>query len=111
LIASDGGVFTHGDAKFHGSGVGIPSFVPFTGMARTPTGRGYWLVNLLGQVYAFGEAARRGNGPWPAKRAIVGIIAVPGGYRLVDTAGYVYQRGATHVNKRIPASTPLIAAA
>jgi hypothetical protein len=111
LVASDGGIFTHGDAKFHGSGVGIPSFVPFTGLARTPNGRGYWLVNLLGQVYAFGEAAHMGNGPWPPPRAIVGLIAVPGGYRLVDSAGYVYQRGSTHANKRIYAPAPLIAAA
>jgi hypothetical protein len=36
---------------------------------------------------------------------------VPGGYRLVDAAGYVYQRGATHANKRIHAPANLIAAA
>jgi hypothetical protein len=110
LVASDGGIFTYGDAKFRGSGVGIPSFVPFTGLARTPNGRGYWLVNLLGQVYAFGDAARMGDGPMPPKRAIVGIIAMPGGYRLVDTAGYVYRRTATPATKRIPIPAPLIAA-
>jgi hypothetical protein len=68
------------------------------------------LVNLIGQVYAFGEATPMGNGPLPTTRAIVGIVAVPGGYRLVDTAGIVYERASSRGNKRIRAPAPLIAA-
>ena len=44
LVASDGGIFCFGDAKFHGSTGGIQLNKPIVGMAATPTGKGYWLV-------------------------------------------------------------------
>jgi hypothetical protein len=37
LAASDGGVFTYGDAGFFGSHGGSPLNMPIVGMAGTPT--------------------------------------------------------------------------
>ena len=39
LVASDGGIFTFGDARFHGSTGGIRLNKPIVGMAATPTGQ------------------------------------------------------------------------
>src|SRR5437879_4171633 len=43
-VASDGGVFTSGDAHFYGSTGGMHLNQPIVGIAATPTGRGYWFV-------------------------------------------------------------------
>jgi hypothetical protein len=40
LVASDGGVFTYGDAKFYGSTGAIHLNKPIAGMAPTPDGKG-----------------------------------------------------------------------
>ena len=44
LVASDGGIFTFGDAAFFGSTGAMHLNKPIVGMAATPDGRGYWLV-------------------------------------------------------------------
>jgi beta-lactamase class A len=44
LVAADGGIFTFGDAPFHGSAGNLHLGQPVVGMAATPTGNGYWLV-------------------------------------------------------------------
>ena len=46
LVASDGGVFTFGDAGFFGSTGNIALNQPIVGMAATPAAKGYWLVGL-----------------------------------------------------------------
>ena len=61
FVASDGGIFTFGDAHFYGSTGGAPPPAPITGMATIPNGRGYWLTTSAGQVYAFGDATFAGN--------------------------------------------------
>ena len=43
-VASDGGVFTFGDAGFYGSMGGQHLNKPIVGIAVTPDGRGYWEV-------------------------------------------------------------------
>jgi hypothetical protein len=78
-------------------------------MAATPDGRGYWLVTLTGQVYAFGDANWAGNGPLPLPALVTGIVAAPGGYRIVDTAGNVFVRGPVARRERIPTSVPFVA--
>ena len=40
MVASDGGIFSFGDAKFHGSTGAVKLNQPITGMAPTPTGAG-----------------------------------------------------------------------
>jgi N-acetylmuramoyl-L-alanine amidase len=43
-VASDGGIFTFGDATFYGSEGGVQLATSVVGMAATPAGNGYWLV-------------------------------------------------------------------
>ena len=56
LVASDGGVFTFGDAGFYGSTGAIHLNRPIVGMAATPDGGGYWLVASDGGIFTFGDA-------------------------------------------------------
>ena len=60
-MASDGGVFTFGDANFYGSTGNIHLNKPIVGMAATPSGHGYWLVASDGGVFSFGDAAFHGS--------------------------------------------------
>ena len=56
LSASDGGIFTYGDAEFYGSTGAIHLNRPIVGMAPTPDGGGYWLVASDGGIFTFGDA-------------------------------------------------------
>ncbi len=62
MIGSDGGVFSFGDAAFHGSMGGIPLNQPVVGVAPDPDGSGYWLVAADGGIFAF-DASFRGSVP------------------------------------------------
>jgi hypothetical protein len=53
LVASDGGIFTFGDAGFHGSTGAVHLTMPIVGMAASPTGQGYWLVASDGGIFTF----------------------------------------------------------
>jgi hypothetical protein len=108
FVASDGGIFSFGDAHFFGSTGGAPPFLPVTGMAATPDGRGYWLVTSAGQVFAFGVANDAGDAPLPLAAFAVGIVAAPGGYRIVDAAGHVFVRADTRSTSQIASPTPLV---
>jgi hypothetical protein len=72
LVATDGGVFGFGDAGYFGSpGCVKPSKAcggsnSFTdhaivGLASTPTGLGYWMVDANADVFAFGDATYFGS--------------------------------------------------
>ncbi len=58
MVASDGGVFAFGDARFEGSCPGMGG-CSGAAVAVVPdgSGNGYWLVTQTGNVYAFGDAA------------------------------------------------------
>ena len=72
LVASDGGIFSFGDAGFYGSIGGHALNQPIVGMAATPDGRGYWLVASDGGIFSFGDAGFYGStgchAPQPARR-------------------------------------------
>ena len=53
LVASDGGVFSFGDATFYGSFASVALNAPMVSMAATPDGKGYWLVASDGGVFSF----------------------------------------------------------
>ena len=96
LVATDGGVFTQGDAPFLGSKGGQPLNAPIIGIAATPTGRGYWLAGADGGVFAFGDAPFAGSmAGQPLNAAIVGIAGTPTGrgYRLAGADGGVFAFG------------------
>ncbi|MGH9115493.1 MAG: hypothetical protein ACRDWW_06630, partial [Acidimicrobiales bacterium] len=52
LAAADGGVFSFGDAGFHGSLGGTHLDAPVVGIAATPDGHGYWLAGADGGVFS-----------------------------------------------------------
>jgi hypothetical protein len=60
-VASDGGIFSFGDATFHGSTGNIALAEPVVGMASADLGRGYWLVASDGGIFSFGDAAFLGS--------------------------------------------------
>ena len=94
--ASDGGVFTFGDATFHGSQVGTRLNAPVAGMASTPDGGGYWLVGSDGGVFSFGDAAfHGGTGGTRLNAPITGMASTPDGrgYWLVGSDGGVFSFG------------------
>jgi len=96
LAASDGGVFSFGDAAFHGSTGAMVLNRPVVGMAATPDGGGYWLVASDGGVFSFGDAAFHGStGDRVLNSPVVGMAATPdgGGYWLVAADGGVFTFG------------------
>jgi hypothetical protein len=61
LVATDGGVFSFGDAAFHGSTGDLTLNKPIVGILPTKSGNGYWLVASDGGVFSFGDAAFQGS--------------------------------------------------
>ena len=95
MVASDGGVFAFGDARFAGSCPGIGG-CDGAAVAVMPdsTGNGYWLVTNLGAVYAFGDADNYGEAP-PQSSAVVDAVATPDrhGYWVLYANGAVFGFG------------------
>ena len=54
FVASDGGIFSFGDAAFHGSVGGSTINAPVVGMAADSATGGYWLVSADGGVFSGG---------------------------------------------------------
>ena len=61
LVGADGGIFSFGDAVFHGGTGGTHLNAPIVGMAATPDGGGYWLVGSDGGIFSFGDAVFHGG--------------------------------------------------
>ena len=96
LAASDGGVFSYGDAGFYGSAGGMPLNKPVVGMAATPDGGGYWLAASDGGVFSYGDAGFHGSaGGMPLNKPVVGMAETPesGGYWLDASDGGVFSYG------------------
>ena len=96
LVASDGGVFSYGDARFYGSTGNQTLNKPVVGMAATPDGGGYWLVASDGGVFSYGDARFYGStGNQTLNKPVVGMAATPdgGGYWLVASDGGLFSYG------------------
>ena len=61
LLASDGGIFSYGDATFDGSMGGQPLNQPMVAIKSTQDGRGYWTFAADGGVFSFGDATFLGS--------------------------------------------------
>jgi len=99
LAASDGGIFTFGNAAFFGSAGNIRLDAPVVAMAATSSRQGYWLAASDGGVFTYGDAAFDGSqGGKPLNAPIVGMAATPdgGGYWLVASDGGVFGFGDAH---------------
>ena len=95
MVASDGGVFAFGDARFEGSCPGMGG-CSGAAVAVVPdaSGNGYWLITQSGNLYAFGDApfygAPGGQGS-PVTSAV--RTADGGGYWVLLADGAVYAYG------------------
>jgi SpoIID/LytB domain protein len=120
MAAADGGIFSFGNATYHGSMGGRRLNEPIVGMAATSNHQGYWLVASDGGMFSFGDAKYRGSmGGRRLNEPIVGMAATPdgGGYWLVASDGGIFSfgdakyhgsMGGRHLNKPIVgmAATP-----
>jgi hypothetical protein len=96
LVASDGGIFTYGQAAFRGSAGATHLNQPIVGMAATPSGKGYWLVARDGGIFTYGDAGFFGStGGVRLNKPIVGMAATPTGlgYWLVASDGGIFNYG------------------
>ncbi len=96
MVATDGGVFSYGDAQFYGSTGAIHLNKPIVGMASTPDGKGYWMVASDGGIFSFGDAAFYGStGAIHLNKPIVGMATTPDGkgYWLVASDGGIFTFG------------------
>jgi hypothetical protein len=108
LVASDGGIFSFGDAGFYGSipglglhpaGSGLPNSLsaPIVGMVPSADGGGYFMVAADGGVFAFGDAKFVGSGPGIGGIVGSAVAVMPdasgNGYWLVTSVGAVYAFG------------------
>jgi hypothetical protein len=96
IVASDGGVFSFGDATFYGSAGDVALRRPIVAMVPTPTGHGYWLAANDGGVFSFGDAPFLGSlAEHPLAAPITSIAATPSGdgYWLVGSDGGVFAFG------------------
>src|SRR5450759_3169176 len=108
--ASDGGIFSFGNAAFFGSMGGSHLNQPVVGMASTPDGRGYWPVASDGGIFSFGDAHFFGSmGSSHLNMPMVGMAEDPltGGYWTVASDGGIFSfnapfqgsMGGSHLNK------------
>jgi hypothetical protein len=96
IVAEDGGVFTYGDADFHGSLGGDELNKPIVALIPTPTGDGYLLVAADGGTFALGKARFEGSAAVEHLNApVVGGAGnfSGGGYWLVASDGGVFTFG------------------
>jgi hypothetical protein len=95
MVASDGGVFAFGDARFEGSCPGIGG-CNGAAVAVVPdaTGNGYWVMTSTGAVYTFGDAINYGQ-PGTQTSNITSATATANGrgYWVLDGAGQVFPFG------------------
>ena len=53
MVASDGGIFAFGDARYFGSMGGTKLTAPIVAIATTPDGKGYWMVSQDGGIFSY----------------------------------------------------------
>jgi hypothetical protein len=96
LVASNGSVYSYGNAPFYGSMGGQTLDKPIVGTASTPGDGGYWLVASDGGTFSFGNALFYGSmGGKPLNQPIVGMAATPDGqgYWEVASDGGIFAFG------------------
>jgi Transglycosylase-like domain len=96
--ASDGGVFTFGDAPFYGAAASLRLNEPIVGMASS-SADGYWEVASDGGIFTYGNAPFYGSaGAAHLNRPVVGMEPTPDGkgYWLVASDGGIFTYGDAH---------------
>ena len=86
LVASDGGIFTFGDATFYGSASASDGQGNIVALASASNGQGYWAAGSNGDIDPFGAAPSEGSMSGRAlNRPIVGFAAAPLGIPAVES--------------------------
>jgi cell wall-associated NlpC family hydrolase len=96
MVASDGGIFSYGNARFFGSTGAITLNKPIVGLAATPDQRGYWMVASDGGIFSYGDASFYGStGDLTLNRPVVGMTPTPDGkgYWMVASDGGIFSFG------------------
>jgi hypothetical protein len=95
-VASDGAVYSYGDARYLGGANGVRLRQPIVGATRHPGGGGYWLVGADGGVFSYGDAKFFGSAAEiRLNEPVVGMASTPSGngYWLVAADGGVFAYG------------------
>jgi hypothetical protein len=97
FVSADGGVFSFGDAAFHGSTGDITLNRPVVSLAASASG-GYWLVAADGGIFAF-DAPFYGSLPSlaptaPLKGRRIRATGDGAGYYILGANGQVFPFGA-----------------
>ena len=111
LVASDGGIFSYGDAKFHGSTGNIMLNKPIVGMTSSPSGHGYWFVAADGGIFSYGDAKFHGStGNMTLSQPIVGMTATRtgNGYWFVAADGGIFSYGDATFHGSASLSAPVV---
>jgi cell wall-associated NlpC family hydrolase len=113
LVASDGGVFSFGDAGFFGSTGDVRLARPIVGLASTPDGEGYWLAGSDGGVFSFGDARFGGSTSGQGLASVVSMTADGAGYDEVldDGSVWSFAGGVAPAETKIPIPADELAAA
>jgi hypothetical protein len=86
----NGGLAALGGARFYGAKSDRYIEAPFTGVAATASGGGYWMTTRAGRVYSFGGAPRRGGLTGDGKRVVdIAPTTTGKGYWLLTRHGRV----------------------
>jgi hypothetical protein len=96
MVASDGGIFSFGDAGFFGSTGAIKLNKPIVDIAPTPSGRGYWMAASDGGIFSFGDAGFFGStGAIKLAKRIQQMASTPTGkgYWMVAGDGGIFSFG------------------
>jgi Stage II sporulation protein len=116
--ATDGGIFSFGNAQFYGSTGSIRLNQPVVAIASTHDAAGYWEVATDGGVFSFGDASFLGStGSIRLNKPMVGMATTPdgGGYWLVASDGGIFaygdaqfygSTGSLHLNKPVIGMVP-----
>jgi hypothetical protein len=87
MVASDGGIFAFGDARFAGSMGATRLNAPVQSLVPDPDGGGYWLVASDGGVFAFEAPFRGSAGNIRLNAPVTGMVPFGNGYLMVATDG------------------------
>jgi hypothetical protein len=107
LAASDGGIFSYGDAGFHGSAGNIKLNQPIVAMAAMPDGGGYWFTAIDGGLFNYGSAPFYGSAAGLGLGPVVDM-ATNGGPTVEAANDLPALRGADHSRLHVgrPRSVP-----
>ncbi|MDP9419615.1 MAG: hypothetical protein M3P53_05630 [Actinomycetota bacterium] len=108
LVASDGGVFAFGDARFVGSMGGQGLNAPVRSLVPDGDGRGYWLVASDGGIFAFDAPFLGSMGGSRLNRPVSGMVASQSGrgYLMVAEDGGIFAFGDVPFRGSLGASPP-----